>query len=586
MKFKVPGNLTDLTAAALTRLRGEAADEYNELFTAAQAAGSDNVTQAQLDDLYALRSFVADADAHLTTLAADAATDGSGDGGQLAELAPIKQYEQPTTTTDPAAGDGVDGPVKVADAEPITVSVGDVAAAGLLAGDAGKVVDAAVARMSLVASAGLPDFVPGAEVPDLGALGQAVAKQMLGYLGLSGGQSATTALAAFKLPPNEFVVHGDQRDRDVLTAACDEKRLPGGSLVAARTGAFKDSGGRLESVTASGWCAPSEIDYSVQFYGAASGLFDTPTVTATRGGLWVMPEIGYANVIGMAPAPGSNFFRFTEAQLIAGAVKSFFTLDCPTPHEYRLGVVGMGIVTNLLEVRAYPEYVREFIRAALIGLQTIRAAANVAAVRAGSVAYNLTAAPPWVSDGSVVSQVLPAAEMAAMDQRYRDALPPTATIEQVFPMWLLAQMRADWLRRNAAPDPKLADSWIMDWFSQRYIAPQFIYGWQDRYDATDGGLLWPGGDPTVAGERMTMLPTNLHFLSYPAGTWVEATADVITLRSVYDSVRLASNERVELFTEQGTRMIPRRSDSRVYELTICPTGDTGMQRQIVCTTQG
>jgi hypothetical protein len=266
-------------------------------------------------------------------------------------------------------------------------------------------------------------------------------------------------------------------------------------------------------------------------------------------------------------------------------VKTFFTLDCPDPVEYRLGVVGMGIVTNLLQVRAYPEYVREFIRAAMIGLQSIRAAANIAAVRAASTAYNLTAVPVWASDGSVVSQVLPAAEMAAVDQRTRGALGPNATIEQVFPIWILTQMRADWLRRNAAVDPKLADAWIMDWFAQRNIAPQFVYGWQDRYDATDGGLLWPGGDPAVAGERMTALPTNLHFLSYPAGTWVEATADVITLRSVYDSIRLASNQRVELFTEQGTRMVQRRNDSRVYELTICPTGDTGMQRQIACTEQ-
>lgn len=575
MKFKIPANLGDLTAAAITRMRGEAAEEYNTAFASARESGAASVTQEQLDDLHALRAFVADADTRLTELAGETATDGSGDvpAGGLAELSPIRQL----TETQPDPADMAGGETR----EDTTVSVGDVAAAGLLAGDAGKVVDQALAQMSLTASAGLPGYSAGQEV-DFEALAQAVATQVQSYIGLGGSSVASAQLAAFKLPGTGHVVHGDQRDRDVLAAAVDESQLPGGSLVAARLAAFQGTG-QLESVTASGWCAPSETDYNVQFNGAATALFDTPRVTATRGGVWVMPEIGYADVIGMAPAPGSHFFRFTEAEIIAGAVKPFFTLDCPTPTEYRLGVVGMGIVTNLLQVRAYPEYVREFIRAALIGLQSIRAAANIAAVRAGSTAYDLTAAAPWVNDGSVVSQVLPAAEMAAVDQRTRGSLPPTATIEQVFPLWILAQMRADWLRRNAAPDPKLADAWIMDWFTQRHIAPQFVYGWQDRYDVTDGGLLWPGGDPAVPGERMTQFPTNLHFLSYPAGSWVEATADVITLRSVYDSIRLASNERVELFTEQGTRMINRRNDSRVYELNICPTGDTGAQRAVTCT---
>ena len=559
--FTIPSNLGDLTAEAIRRHRAEAVAEYNTELSVAREA-PDQVTNDWLDRMEALRTFVADADTALGT------TDGSGsEPATGADAATRLDALAPMSGEDPInpGADDITAPPTIA----------DVAGRPLVTAQAAAVVDATLARSAITASAGLHGYTSGQVLDNLNTLSGALGPRLESYVGLSGGVSKDP-VATITLPLTEFAVNGDHRDLEVLDRLLDETRLPGGSLVAARAAGFASSG-NLEGLTAAaGWCAPSEIDYSVQFHGAASGLYDVPTVTANRGGLWIMPEINFTTIYGSVPAPGSNFFQLTELQVIAGTVKTFVEVDCPTPVEYRLGVTGFGLVAGLLQLRAYPEYVREFTRASLIGLQHLRSAVNVAAAVAGSTAVDLTAALPWSGDGSVLSTILPAAEMAAVDQRYRARLVQTATIEQVFPLFTLAQLRADFMRRNGTGgDPSLADAWIMNWFSQRYIAPQFIYGWQDAYTA--------GGTTPGAATPITAFPLTTKFLSYPAGTWVNAVADVIQLSTVYDSVRLASNQAIEFFTEQGNRMVPKRADSRVYTVPTCPNGSTGVQRAVTCT---
>lgn len=545
--FVIPSNLGDLTPDAIRRHRAAATTEHNEALALA-VSDPTAVTNEQLDRMEALRAFVGDADAALGTTdgAASVPAADAGASDRLDALSPI---------TDATA----------ADAPP---TVADVAGRPLVSAEAAAVVDATLARASITASAGLTGWAAGQVIPDLESLATAMATRIEGYYGMVGGTSRDP-VATVRLPETAFAVRGDRRDFEVVDELVNERRLTGGSLVAARSAQF-EAAGTLESLTASGWCAPSEIDYSVQFYGAAAGLVDLPTVTATRGGLYVMPEIDFSAVYGTG---GANFFNLTEAQVIANTVKTFVEVDCPTPVESRLGVTGFGLVAGLLQLRAYPEYVREFTRASLIALQQYRSALNLAAMVTGSTAVSLAVAP-WSNDASVLSNLLPAAEMAAIDQRYRARLSTTATIEQVFPAWVLGVLRADFMRRNGINDPHLTDAWIMNWFRSRYIAPQFVYGWQDAYSA--------GGATPGAATPITTYPANALFLSYPAGTWVNAVADVIQLSTVYDSVRLSTNQRVEFFTEQGNKIVKRRADSRVYTVPICPSGSTGVQRAVAC----
>lgn len=557
-EFVIPTNPGELKPEVLREYRIRAATEFNTALSLAQEAdASGQLTTEHLDRLQALRTFVSEADATLAALSLE--VDDGGEPGrpeaseQLSSLSPVTVDQGPPT-------------------------VADVAKDVLVSQEAAKVIDAVIARSAITASAGLPGVPAGQEIEDLDALSALLTPRLSNYMGLGMGAISRDPYATITLPPSEYTAHGDRRDLETLSQLVDESRLSGGSLVQARYDAFKRAGD-LEAVTASGWCAPSEVDYSVQFFGAAAGLYDLPTMPSSRGGVWVMPEIDFGTVYGMAPAPGSAFFSLTEAQVIAGNTKTFVEVDCPTPVEYRLGVTGFGLVAGLLQLRAYPEYVREFTRASLIALQQFRSASNISAVAALSTAVDLTAVLPWSADGTVLSNCLSVAEMAAVDQRIRGRLATDATIEQVWPIWIPAQMRADFIRRNGTGgDPHLADSWVMDWFRERRIAPQFVYGWQDRF-GSDGGAGFPGSTPPI-----TALPTSVKFLSYPAGTWVNAVADVIQLSTVYDSVRLASNTRIEFFSEQGNRVVRRRADSRVYTVPICPNGETSGSNTITCST--
>jgi hypothetical protein len=163
-----------------------------------------------------------------------------------------------------------------------------------------------------------------------------------------------------------------------------------------------------------------------------------------------------------------------------------------------------------------------------------------------------------------------AVEMAIVDMKYRLRLERSATLEVKMPFWVLAQMRADWIRRNAADDPDLADSMISSWFATRGATVDFGYDWQDAFSSAGVG---PGADTPI-----TALPTSLVFCVYPAGTWVRAVSDVITLNSVYDSTKLVVNQLTQLFTETGWKMLKMCPVSRAYTVNICPSGETGAQR--------
>ena len=246
--------------------------------------------------------------------------------------------------------------------------------------------------------------------------------------------------------------------------------------------------------------------------------------------------------------------------------------------DTRLGVTGLCLTGNILAIRGYPEYTATFTRGALAASAHQINREQIAAVVADSTAVTLSGAP-WATDLSVVSQVMSAVEMAIVDIKYRLRMQQSATLEVIMPFWILAQMRADWIRRNAtggwADSVMVADSEISAGFARRVARVQYVYDWQDAFATC-----------AASGRRVRhlagALPTSLQFIVYPAGTWVRAVSDVITLNSVYDSTKLATNQVTHLFTETGWAMVRMCPLSRVYTVTICPSGSTGLQRVVSC----
>jgi hypothetical protein len=379
--------------------------------------------------------------------------------------------------------------------------------------------------------------------------------------------------------PDEFSVNGDSGDYAKLLAVADERRLPGGSLIASaeldRQRLQEQHPERDSLVAAMGWCAPSETDYDICLQITTDGLADFPEVQARRGGVRHNTGIEFDTIFGS----GTGFFDLTEAQVAAGTTKTCLEIPCPDFVDTRLGVTGLCLTGNILANRGYPEFTATFTRGALAASAHQINREQIIDVVAGSTAVTLSGAP-WATDLSVVSQVMSAVEMAIVDIKYRLRLERSATLEVKMPFWIGAQMRADWIRRNGtgngAEAHTLADSAITAAFTARGARVQYVYDWQDAF-ATGAVSGSPGADTPIQN-----LPTTLTFLVYPAGTWVRAVSDVITLNSVYDSTKLATNQVTHLFTETGWAMLKMCPVSRVYTITICPSGSTGVQRIVSC----
>lgn len=570
MPFQIPDDLTPYTFTAIEDMRSKAEAEFAAIMS---SATPDTITDEQIEHAQALQEFIRDTvpgEVQGRKRRKDAfaalGTQPEGEEGTDDEV-----VEEPAAVT--------------ASANVINVSLNDIIANNdKVTQDVGKR-DVRPRYSSLVAAAGVPNFEAGQEFPTLLDVAKAFEARSMGF----SGSKAPSVAGPVHYPvavmrrdyPAEFSVNGDESDYVKLLAVADETRLPGGSLLRSVEQRFKEIQAqhpeRDALVAAQGWCAPSETDYDICLQITTDGMYDVPEVQARRGGIRHNTGIEFDSIFGA----GTGYFDLTEAQVISGTTKTCLEIPCPDFTDTRLGVTGLCLTGNILANRGYPEFTATFVRGALAASAHQINREQIADVVTGSTAVNLTAAAPWATDGSTVSQVLSAVEMAIVDIKYRLRMQRSATLEVVMPYWILAQMRADWIRRNGGDYSDmlcLADSAIASAFSCRGARVQYVYDWQDAF-ATGAATGSPGADTPINN-----LPCSLQFLVYPAGTWVRAVSDVITLNSVYDSTKLATNQVTHLFTETGWAMVKMCPVSRVYTVPVCPSGKTTATGTLTCPT--
>jgi hypothetical protein len=571
--FEIPGaeELTRFTVSAIAALQAEANTEYQALLG---ETTEENVTRDKLDRLKALRDFANDSQAEVDGRRARSAElaefqaapeETPAAEAEVTEETPAAVEESLTAAAPVVTTTTTTTPVVTVNLSDISGGVSNTSAADVLA---------LPNYGAIVAAADVPGYATGQKLDGIDEMAKAFVARTNGYAahrGASGVRMEHQVAMIRREYPKEYQVFGQSEldDTKTIEGIIDESKLPGGSLVAAtkmRRDALTAAG--MQSLTAAvAWCAPSTTIYDTCLQITTDGIADFPEVQATRGGIRHNQGIEFDGIFG----DGTGFFNYTEAQIISGVTKPCLTIDCPPFVDERLGVTGLCLTGNILQNRAYPEYVSTFIRGALASSAHQINMLQIAAVVTGSTAVDLTAGSgAFLGDGSVVSQIYSAVEMAIVDIKYRLRLQRSASLEVKMPFWVLAQMRADWIRRNATSDPNLADAVINNWFATRGAVVDFVYDWQDAFSSAGVG---PGADTPIKA-----LPTQLVFLVYPSGTWVRAVSDVITLNSVYDSTKLASNQLTQLFTETGWKMLRMCTTSRAYTVNICPSGESGAQR--------
>jgi hypothetical protein len=574
--FEIPQDLSTFSANAVQGFIEQARSQFATL---RDAVTEDTVTDEQLAQLASLKEFGwttgpaeikarAARSAQFTTVTEDPVEeDETEDDETDAEEAPAEQTEAPAETE----------PVVAATKAP---RIKDVAKR--VEQPKTQAPSAKVGYATLVAAAGVPHVAAGTQFTSLLDVAKAFEQRTAGFANMAKqGRSSEVqvypvAVLERNYPP-EFSVNGDETDYQKLINVADERRLPGGSLLASveqsRQEIQNTDPTRDALVAAAGWCAPSETDYSVCLQITTDGILDVPEVQARRGGIRHNTGVDFSTIFGS----GTGFFDLTEAQVAAGTAKGCLEIPCPTFVDTRLGPTGLCLTGNILSIRGYPEYTAAFTRGALAASAHQINREQISDMIADSVAVDLTAAAPWATDGSTVSNVLSAVEMAITDIKYRLRLDRSATLEVVMPFWILGQMRADWTRRQGMDNSQiaLADAAINAAFTMRGARVQYVYDWQDAFSnvsATGAG----------AGTPINFFNKTLQFLVYPAGTWVRAVSDIITLNSVYDSTKLNTNQVTHLFTETGWAMVRMCPLSRVYTVPVCPSGKVTVAGTLTC----
>lgn len=557
--FVIPEDLSVFSVAGLEDLRRVAQNELTAL--RASITDPETVTDEQLERGEALKTFIDSATTEMTGRAERAArfealTPQSVPAEQaLAPVATEGQGNPATATvtleTAPEVPEGSAPAAPVVETSTTVAPTAQVSVATMATHTSLPEVTnegAPWGEHVIVAGADIPNIPSGSELTSWKQVAEAFVARTRSYPGSSkiGRQSVATIRREYTDP--QLIINESDSDELIHTKlqyAADETRLPGNSLVAAN-----------------GWCSPSETLYGTCLQITTDGLVNLPEVIARRGGIRHNQGIEFDTIFG----DGTGFNILTEAQVIADTAKTCVEIPCPPFVDDRLKVAALCLTGSILQNRAYPEFVADFVRGAIAAQAHNVSRQVIADIVAGSgAAIDLSPTADPV-DNTAGSGFLAALEIAAMDIRYRLRLAQNATLEAIFPFWALAQARADLSRRTGVAEMAVTNEMINSWMAMRGIRAQWVYNYLDAFSGVAGG---PGADTPI-----TQFPFEVTVPIFPAGTWVLARLDVIRIDSLYDSVNLVQNLVTQLFMEDGFAAMRMCPLSRLYTLPLCPSGET------------
>lgn len=542
LPFTVPADFSAASDTELTDLTQQARTAARPLIADLQ-----NLTAEQRDELRELSQIAVTAQAELTNRAAKAeefsaslsvfSAMDEADANATAAATTVA----PTTTT---AAPGTAVEVKPAFA-PAPVRAKDVAARTTAPNTE------AVAGEVLPALKSVLKYAPRVELTEFTGMNQladALVDMLSGYNGFKGDFDKRT----FATINREFPAD--------LVAPQSESRAAEYAMLLHAGELYPQN---LNQVAAAGWCAPSMTLYELCELETADGILQLPEIAITRGGIFFTTGPDFATIFA-----GTGYWNYTEVQVIANTTKPCMEIPCPPFTELRLNAIGVCITGGLLQRRGYPELVARFIRGALIAHLHRVNAFVIAQMAAGSTLVDFDPIPAGSLVGDVTSSgLLAAAEMVAVDIRYRNRMSLDAMLEIVLPAWARAQVRADLSRRTGVDLISVSDSDIARFFADRNLNVRWVYDWQDAYSGVAAG-------PGAALPGITTFPATVEFMIYPAGTWVKGVDSIVTLETVYDSTKLSTNQYTALFTEEGVLVAKMCPDSRRVVYPLCPTGNT------------
>ncbi len=442
--------------------------------------------------------------------------------------------------------------------------------------------------ITLTAAADIPGFPMGATLDGVDGLTKAAMSRL--YALSRAGKDTSAGIAVIEREQTDSKLIADRPDDyQTIAYACDETRLPGGSLTAA-----------------AGWCAPAEQMYD-EFCPVATvdGLVSLPTVTARRGGITWPTTPDFSQIYS-----GSGFYMpIEEMEKGEGTPlptdrrdKPCYLIQCTGVQTATLDVYGLCVKVPTLTERAYPELVSHVTQQILAAHAHKMNAVTLAKMEALATANTVT--QPGTGDfpygPGATATALGLIELQVEYLRYHYRLGMTATMEMVAPAFLRGILRSDLAKRNGVDMINVSNSTLDTYFRDRGVNVQYVLDWQDAfagptqvYDTTDATTAantrnatnLPTYSTTGFGGNTApkVWPATVKVLIYPAGTYFKLTNDIITIDGLFDSSLLARNLHLALFSEEGMEVALRGCYTPIsLTMPLCATGATGAQQAVLC----
>ncbi len=407
----------------------------------------------------------------------------------------------------------------------------------------------------LVASADIPNYALGTKLDDMNALVAAMQQRARSLPILARGDDTSKYPVASLQREFKYSLSMDstpEQVNEVLTAAADVDSL----------------------VAAGGWCSPSEISYDFYNIVCVDGVLDLPTVGINRGGMRFPVSPSFGDLVGNAA-----MWSWTETQDIAAVTgtaqsgtKTCARVPCPSFSEERLECDGLCLTVGNLTEDAYPELIANHTRLLFAAHAHKMNAKRIARLVSRSTA--VSGAALGDPGTGVVSPVLGAIELQAIDYREKYAMCTDAVLEVVLPRWLRGMMRSD-LRKRTRENTNmlsLTDAALMSLFDNINVRVQWVGDWQTRTTGFFG-----------TSTNLIQWPSQVQYMMWAPGTWVLGQGLRLDLGVIRDSVMNATNDHTAEWMEECWLLARVGHESRLGTINICPDGTVGAADLTGCT---
>jgi len=328
-------------------------------------------------------------------------------------------------------------------------------------------------------------------------------------------------------------------------------------------GAMSPSSWTESLVASGGFCAPTEVDYSLeQLSGAQRPVRDSlPRFVADRGGIRFVTPPDLSDVL-VAQAGGAVGEWDNTTDITPGeSIKTTQVVACGQNVEALTQAIYRSLQFGNFTSRAFPEYVETWVRNTAAAHSRFAETALLDSIDASSTPITTTQVLGTARD------LLAYVAQLAAGERNRQRLAPDARLRVMLPAWIVQSIQQDIIRQGNIELKVIGESDIRSWFSALNINVSF---YEDTRTGAGQQVAAQG-----AGADLRDLPATVEWYLFHEGAHVFLDGGTLDLGLVRDSTLNSTND-YKLFAETFEATAFRGLFSYRVRSAICAAGTAAL----------